>query len=677
MSLRNLRRWWQIKTGKADTPIDGEVPFWIVSLAFHLVVIIFLARIIMPPDDVKEVKLTMDDPVEEVEEDDIPPELEFDDLVTEDIGADGDDGFEAAASQAPNIEIVSEDATDLEMEMRDFGEIITDNDFVEATSPNMSSLAVKGSVGNSVKAASGAVDRLTQEILHSMQERDTVVVWLFDQSASLMHQREEILGRFDRIYEELGIIQASGHKSFDRNSAKPLLTQVYAFGAKTHQLIDDPTDSLTTIKQAVQSIERDASGIENVMSAVMTAAKDHDEYRRVDRATGEPRANVLLFVVSDEAGDDVARIDEAVQVCTKHQMPVYVVGVPAPFGRPETQVKWVDPDPEFDQAPQWAIVSQGPETVLSERLRLDFTGTFADLDMIDSGFGPFHLTRLCYETGGIYFAVHPNRRMNRQVRMRETKSYSAHLQYFFDPDVMRRYRPDYVSNKTYVARLKDSATRQALVQAAAYTTTGTLESPVLRFEKLDKARFVNSVSRAQQAAAIIQPQVHRLYQMLKSGEEDRPDEVSPRWRAGYDLAMGRTIAAKVRAETYNAMLALIKTKKKFDKPKDDKTPQNNTWVLAPADSIETGSQDAKLLAKAKMYLERVVEEHPETPWAMLAQRELSTPIGWEWTQDYTAPPAPRPPRANNNNNNPPPQQPNVPQPRENAMPKTKRPPPKL
>lgn len=674
--MRNLRRWWQVKTGKVDTPIDGEVPFWIVSLAFHLVVIVFLARIMMPTEEEKEVKLTMDDPVEQIEEQDVPPELEFDDLVAEDIGADGDDGFETAAAQAPIIEIVSEDATDLDMEMRDFGELVTDNDFIEATAPDMSALAVKGSVGNSVKAASGAIDRLTQEILHSMQDRDTIVVWLFDQSASLMRQREEILDRFDRIYEELGVIQASGHKSFDKDSELPLRTQVYAFGAKTHQLIKDPTDSLSTIKKAVKSIERDTTGIENVMAAVMTAAKDHDEYRRIDRTTGEPKANVLIFVVSDEAGDDVARIDETVQVCTKLQMPVYVVGVPAPFGRPETKVKWVDPDPEFDQTPQWAIVSQGPETVLSERLRLDFTGTFSDLDMIDSGFGPFHLTRLCYETGGIYFAVHPNRKLDRRVRRGETKSYAAHLQYFFDPDVMRRYRPDYVSNKTYMARMKGNSTRKALVQAAAFTTTGTLESPVLRFEKLNEATFVNTVSRAQQSAAIIEPQINRLYEMLKVGEDDRGEEISPRWQAGFDLAMGRTIAAKVRAESYNAMLALIKTKKKFDAPKDDKTPQNNTWILKPADAIETGSQDAKLLAKAKMYLERVKNDHPDTPWAMLAERELSTPIGWKWEQAYTAPPAPRRPRANNNNN-PPPRQPNVPQPRPNAMPKVKRPPPKL
>ena len=113
--------------------------------------------------------------------------------------------------------------------------------------------------------------------------------------------------------------------------------------------------------------------------------------------------------------------------------------------------------------------------------------------------------------------------------------------------------------------------------------------------------------------------------------------------------MGRAIAAKVRAETYNAMLALIKTKLKFDKPKDKNTPQNNTWVLKPADTIDTGSQDAKLLAKARTYLQRVAEEHEGTPWAMLANRELKTPLGWKWTQEYNEPRN----RNNNNGNNKP------------------------
>ena len=620
----------------------------------------------MPTEEDKAVSLTVNDPIEEYEEE-MLPELQFDDLPTEEMGAAGETGLESAEAQATIIDTVITDPIDLKLTEHEVGEITTNENFFEATAESLSSVAVKGNVGNSVKAASGAVDRLTHEILQSMEERNTVVVWLFDQSASLMRQREEILARFDRIYEELGIVQAAGHKSFDTKSGKPLTTQVYAFGNKINKLIPDgPTDSLATIKKAIANIERDNTGIENVMEAITTAAKDHQSYRKNDRATGQPSANVMLIVVSDEAGDDVQHLDSTVQTCNKLQMPVYVVGVPAPFGRLETKVKWIDPDPKFDQEPQWAVVSQGPETIYPERLQLDFTGTLEDLDMIDSGFGPFHLTRLAYETGGIYFAVHPNRTTQRRVRRGETESYSAHLQYFFEPKVMRRYRPDYVSINSYKSRLAENGARAALVKAAQFTNTGQLETPRMRFEKTDEARFVNMVSKAQQNAAIIEPAVNRLYEILRAGEDERSEEISPRWQAGYDLAIGRAIAAKVRAETYNSMLALIKTKLKFDKPKDKNTPRNNTWVLHPADTIETGSQDAKLLAKAKSYLERVVQEHPDTPWAMLAARELETPLGWKWTQDYTEP---RERNQNNNNNNRPK--------KDGDMMKTKRPPPRL
>ena len=157
LSIRSLRRWWQVKTGKMDTPIDGEVPFWIVSLGFHLVVIIFLARIMMPEESVKAVSLMLDEPVEQIVEEDIPMEIQFDELLTEEIGADGDDGFETAAAQAPIVDPISEDTIDLEMQLRDVADIVTDNDFIEATAESMAIVPVKGSVGNSVKAASGAV----------------------------------------------------------------------------------------------------------------------------------------------------------------------------------------------------------------------------------------------------------------------------------------------------------------------------------------------------------------------------------------------------------------------------------------------------------------------------------------------------------------------------------------
>jgi hypothetical protein len=371
-------------------------------------------------------------------------------------------------------------------------------------------------------------------------------------------------------------------------------------------------------------------------------ADHYKKLRYVSPSAKEPERNVMLIVLTDEAGDDAAevvggkyRLDTTIQLCRRYQMPVYVVGVPAPFGRKETLVKWIDPDPKYDQTPQWGQVDQGPESLWPERVRLHFAGDNEETDPIDSGFGPFALTRLSYETGGIYFAVHPNRNVNRAVSKRDTNAFSAHIEHFFDPQVMRKYRPDYVTVDEYKRRASSNMARASLLNAANSSWQSPMESPRLRFEKRDEASFVNALTDAQKAAAKLEPKMEDLYSKIKEGEKDREKESVLRWQAGFDLAYGRIMATKVRTQTYNAMLASAKRGLKF------KGEKSNVWVLKPADEVSTGSGDAKLAKKAKEYLQQVVDEHPGTPWATLAARELATPLGWKWEEDYVAPPQPR------------------------------------
>ena len=80
-------------------------------------------------------------------------------------------------------------------------------------------LAVKGIAGEGTTGAVGAIDRTTHEILLSLEERKTLVVWLFDQTASLIPQRKAIRDRFDRIYDELGIVEAAGNDAFVKHEA--------------------------------------------------------------------------------------------------------------------------------------------------------------------------------------------------------------------------------------------------------------------------------------------------------------------------------------------------------------------------------------------------------------------------------------------------------------------------
>ena len=652
--LNNFKRWWQIKTGRYETPSDTDVPFWMISLVFHLGLILLLAMVLVPGAADRVLGSLSADTSEVIELDEmVPDDLEVFETDEEELGAEAEAELAAEAMSTPIMEFLSDETTAEESPDFETGEIFAADlvSEVSATAPELETVSVRAVAGRSLKHTSGAIDRIAEVIRDRMAEGDLMVVWMFDQSASLRAQRTQIAKQFDRVYQQLERFQELDEKQVRKNDVdSPLLTDIYQFGQTVSPLLPKPTYMLEKLREAVANVVRDDSGKENVMQSVMTVAEKYRAMARVVPRTGKPERNVMVILVTDEAGDDVHLTDQAVRFCVDSRVSVFAIGVPAPFGREETEVKWVDPDPEYDQTPQPAIVDQGAETARPERLRLGFVDGREDFEQIDSGFGPFYLTRLCYETGGLYFAVHPNRTGKRRVRWGEVRNYASKLTYFFDPEIMRRYQPSYVSINTYNKSLGENKARLALVQASEYTRTGQpLRSPRLRFPRLNEGAFTRSVSEAQKSAAFVAPELDRLMQALKAGEADREKEKDARWQAGYDLAVGRAIAARLRASTYNEMLALAKTSLKFDPPKNAKTPQNNTWVLQPSDKVETGSRDAQLADKAKQYLSRILQDHPGTPWALIAEQELRIPIGWEWRQAYTAPPKPREPGMGNGN----------------------------
>jgi hypothetical protein len=153
--------------------------------------------------------------------------------------------------------------------------------------------------------------------------------------------------------------------------------------------------------------------------------------------------------------------------------------------------------------------------------------------------------------------------------------------------------------------------------------------PRLQFPKRSEAGLGQDLEVAQQSAARVAPKLEKLFAILKEGEKDRGKLTEARWQAGYDLAMGRVLAIGVRTNGYNAMLAKARNGMKFEKPDSD------TWVLAPSDEVLGDNRIEKAASQAREYLDRVREQHPGTPWAYLAERELAEPFGWKWSEKHT------------------------------------------
>jgi hypothetical protein len=643
-------------TAALGSSLSLEVPVWLASMFIHMALILWLGTRWMPvytPPAKPEILAS----IEAVEEKPKPQELrkqKFDLRPSElpNVGSARVAGMEVEVSTAlkvtetvelPRLPPQSKMLTDLRVPL--IQDLIT--------APQRGSKAqIKGVAGDGATGTLGALDRITQEILLSLERGPTMVVWFFDQSGSMQIQREAVRNRFDNIYQELGLSTAVDVKPGD---PKPLLSSIVAFGKDITFRTERPTDDLDVLKKAIDGIENDDSGVEMTFTAIGTAAEKYQSLRM-----HKPSRRVMMVVFTDEVGEDENRSEECITVCKRNQMPVYVVGVPAPFGRPNIEIKYVDPDPAYDQSVQWIPVRQGPETFLPEQVLLNFSGKTDRQDglyRLDSGFGPYCLTRLAWETGGIFFAVHGNReRIGDHVTARETPVFQARLNYFFDPLVMKPYRPDYLPINDYVAAVKKNKAKSALVEAARQSTLDPMQNPTLVFRKTgeDDSSMKRALDEAQKAAAIIQPKIDILYSILKEGEKDRDKLIEPRWRAGFDLAYGRVLAVKVRTEAYNAMLARAKNGLKLQDPK------SNVFTLEAADEVTVNSTLDKMAKTSRELLTRVATEHRGTPWAMIAEQELKDPIGWRWKESYDPPPAPRPTPTTPAANNPPPRPNNQP-----------------
>lgn len=609
-----LKRGWQEYTGEEDTPLDGDTSAWFLSLLIHVVVLLSLALVALKEPTKSPSAITIVQPQEAVEEVlDLPQEMVVADESEETSGAASEEGMEVAQALAPTL--AEQSVIPVEAELDLSSDITVDPlDVVPVAATIDDTLVVKGAASAGATGATGAVDRLTGEIAASLDRDATVICWVFDQSVSLAGQRKEIAARLGRVFEELGVNRAAVHRPDLKN-------MVVSFG-KTVTLVKKATDDAASVIKAIESIPVDDSGVEMTFTAIRSAASEASIFRRA------PRKNVMIIVFTDEVGNDQNEADKTASYCRMLGMPVYVVGVPAPFGMKDVKFKFVEFDPKYEQDMQWAVVEQGPETLYPEVVRVH-SGSLAD-EAIDSGFGPFSLSKLCAATGGIYFSVHANRNAKGRVSNDETAAMASQLRYFFDPDVMRDYQPDYVSAATVDQMLSKNRAKKALVEAARSVEVSPMESPVMTFPRKDDGALALLLGDAQKAAARIQPRIDALTELLKSGLPDRDAIQEKRWQAGYDLALGRVLALKVRTDSYNTMLAQAKGGMKF------KDPKNDTWELKASDDVsKAGSQTEKISQQANMLLERVERDHAGTPWALLAAEELKRPLGYTWTERFT------------------------------------------
>lgn len=160
---------------------DGEKHAWGISLVIHSGILLMLMVLTLPLPARKAILLlskTSDldaqRPLEQVH---------FSDDFRRDVGS--------SRAAEPTALLEAEEPRMAEpIALADLAEVnVVATERMTPTAKEQVEIPLRGAAGVGVTGVLGAVDRITQEILRSLEQRKTLVVWIFDQSGSLRRQR--------------------------------------------------------------------------------------------------------------------------------------------------------------------------------------------------------------------------------------------------------------------------------------------------------------------------------------------------------------------------------------------------------------------------------------------------------------------------------------------------------
>ncbi len=606
--LDHVKHCWEGQERADDAFVNSDTKAFLSSLFVHLSVLLIVALLVHIEPMLEEQMTVVILPEEQREELLEELNLSLDITITEDpkaqIGATTMGVVEEAAPP-PIGEMIQLSApselADMSKDLSAVNVTMTELFSNHSTALFEDLAGIQGAVVNA-QGDRGSVDRITTEILARLELSDVLVVWLMDASESLRLRRGQIIQHFDRVYDELDEL------AVDRGDA--LLTSVASFGRGMKVLTPEPTSDRSAIQAAVGDIEADQSGVENVFTAIKGIAATYADVAKTGR-------KVMMIVVTDERGNDLPALDEAVAMVQRNKMSVYVMGPLAPFARDEVKVKWTDPETKDSY---YLPVDRGPETVYVEHATLAIWKDGPGSGMLSSGFGPYGLTRITHQNGGLYL-LHDDGRIPGPS---------------FDVQNLLRYHPDYVSPADYENLAARHPSRLAVLRTAQVSNEMLKKRPPRLFLA---AGIQFEIKPVKKTLANTLDVIHRGLNELGAVKKARGKETSPRWQAHYDLLLGRLLANKVRFYSYLQLLDEM-----YNKPKVPADGTKNAWKLVGDEeaSIDEAplpveqKEDANL---AREHLRRVMDQHSDTPWAVIARSELDFPLWFHWQETFLEPPS--------------------------------------
>jgi hypothetical protein len=186
----------------------------------------------------------------------------------------------------------------------------------------------------------------------------------------------------------------------------------------------------------------------------------------------------------------------------------------------------------------------------------------------------------------------------------------------FSAGVLRFYKDD----------AKDNPFRKAVRDAAEELgREPTAPKPLPRqFQGVapqDESKFKDALAEARKQAGLLAARYESLQGELDKLARTRAKE-SLRWQAVYDYVLARLLTRIIYLKEYQAVLT---------SPPPNRDPKTDAgWQLGSQPPLASGPETAKLAKTRQELLDQIIQEHGDSPFALLADREKKLPLGLKW-----------------------------------------------
>jgi len=567
-----------------------STPWWAISFLIHAILLFCVSLISLPAPQ----------PEEEVEmHSNIIPDLKVPQVVVRDVRPEREkrerDRNVRTRDKKADIEKKSLRKLDLKNPVDNDRRLVLTGigPVVPAGGPRGSFVPFGGDIGDAMD------DGGLHDILGGTNR--CLAVWLFDESRSMKDDQQVVRQRVDDLYIDLGVTLQSAGQS------RRLLTAVCSYGKDFHFILKKPTNDISKIKTAIEKIRIDGTGKENYLTGINGVLNEYGAYcRKFGR-------HLVIVMVTDEGGDDdkllpdkkTWLLEATLARMKKMKATLVVFGSEAgAFAYPSQRT--YDPTVPKKYSP-YGWVNRGIDTAFHQMFPHDWR--FRRTGRVASGFGPYGPSRLCRESGGIFYLL----------RTSSARNYDYEK-------LLSGYQPELDSRYTIARRNAKNRVRRIIITVVQEWKRsresnegrfhyGFRNSPALKGQINSTLRAINDW------IAVLNEGIKRIEAAHNVTFEHSPKH----WEAYRDLMTAQMY--KLRFQLVQYKLTVIDLGRGVRIP----PPGDIGWYVRPyGRRILRGDLERVNAEKVRIQglYQKVIEKHGNTPWEVFARHEMRGLTGW-------------------------------------------------